>query len=348
MSRLRLLLSVSSIVLAAVFAAGCRVPTDSVVARAEFVAPTSSLPAIGPVPASSHWHAAYVVRVCDDVLAPFDSTDDPLGIHSHADGIIHIHPFFEASGYEQATMGLFADAMGFELSDGELTLPGGGTWRDGDLCGTRPGRVFVDRWSEADPATPTERIFEGLEELRFRADGELYQIAFAPEDSAPVVPPSAALLPEVSNLAPAPEPWVDLGPLANDPSATGTLAVWVVGQVAEPPCSVGSLPERVLDDQVRCFRPAGEALTGAQSARSARAVQLNRRPAVELVVAPPLRQLIDAHFASTEDPLTLAIEFDGAVVQVAQLVRPPLGERLVIAGGMTESTAIALAALLNG
>ncbi|MDB4109937.1 hypothetical protein N9574_01645 [bacterium] len=301
------------------------------------------LPAIGPIPGRSHWHAAYVVRVCDDVLPPFDSAEDPLGIHSHSDGIMHVHPFFEASGFESATLGLFADAMGFTLSDGELTLPGGGTWRDGDLCDGVPGRVFVDRWQSSDPESRVERIFDDLESLRFEADGELYQIAFAPVDSFPVVPPATARLPELSNLGPPPEPWVDM------PLTTGeqTVSIWQVSGVDAEPCSGSAVPERVLFGAVRCFEPIGERFAHIDVMQSARAVSLNRQPAVELQMTAELRSLIGGHFAVTENPLVLAIEVDGFVVTAPRLSRLPVSERLVVSGGLTVEAAERLAALLN-
>ncbi len=186
--------TLSLLLLAALIASSCRVAVEDFDVAA--IAPggshsalvASTLPAVGPVPTSSHWHAAYVVRVCDDVLPPFESDNDPLGVHSHGDGLMHVHPFFEESGYENARMSLFADAMGFEVSDGELTLPGGGTWRDGDLCNGVPGRVFVDRWASPASQSPAERLVHGLDQLRYHADGPLYQIPLA--SNPPVLPRS--------------------------------------------------------------------------------------------------------------------------------------------------------------
>ena len=43
-----------------------------------------------------HWHTAYGVYVCDElspVMFPNDSSDNRTGIHTHGDGLIHIHPF---------------------------------------------------------------------------------------------------------------------------------------------------------------------------------------------------------------------------------------------------------------
>lgn len=300
---------------------------------------------LGPVPASSHWHAAYVVRICDDVLEPFDSSDDPLGIHSHADGLMHIHPFFEESGYDAATLGLFADAMGLSLASGELTLPGGGTWRDGDDCNGVPGRVFVDKWSDPNPESAVERIFDSPQDVRYLADGELYQIAFAPADSPPVVPPAISLLSQVSNLGPAPDPWVDI-----DPAATlDDAQVWQISAVTPEPCSASALPERVLSGPVRCFEPAGDVVAGPDAITSARAVILNRRPAIDMRIGPDVQRLIASHFQQTGDPFGLAIEVDGAVVSAPLIVRPPaVGDRLALSGGFSFETARQLAAILNG
>src|SRR5688572_1252934 len=50
-----------------------------------------------PVANQDHWHAAYGIYACDAFLAPLSDERDPKGIHSHADGIIHIHPFVRSA-----------------------------------------------------------------------------------------------------------------------------------------------------------------------------------------------------------------------------------------------------------
>ncbi len=336
------------LVLLATALAGCRIATDDVaVQNASTTAASDAdqlLPAVGPIPTSSHWHGAYVVRICNDVLPPFDSDADPLGIHSHGDGVMHVHPFFEASGYESATVGLFGDAMGLGLANGELRLPSGGVWRDGDLCDGVPGRVFVDRWSGPDSGSEVVRHFTGLADLRFLADGELYQIAFAPADSFPVVPPSASLLPELSNLGPVAEPWIDIDPQ----SAIDQVEFWQVDSVTTEPCAADAVPERVLSGVVRCFTPKATTLSGVEAVQQARAVTLNRQPAVEIRMKPALVDLIDDHFAQTPDgPLVLAIAIDGLVITAPLLERPPAGDRLIVSGGFSADAAVRLAAILS-
>lgn len=342
-------LALAAVVAVVLFAGGCRVPADDVAMEPAdaLVVGEGALPAIGPVPQSSHWHAAYVVRICNDVLDPFESDQDPLGIHTHGDGLIHVHPFYEEAGYEDATLSLFADAVGFQLSDGELQLPGGGVWRDGDLCDGVPSRVFVDRWDGPDAASPVVRHFADLGDLRFLADGELYQIAFAPADSPPVVPPSSTQLPEVSELGPAPEPWVDV-----DVDATlDDVEFWQIATVTAPAdsgdCRNGAVPERVLQGPVRCFTTDGEPMAGSDAVVRARAVELNRRPAVEIEMTPALRARFEAHSPISAEPYGLAIVVNGEVVSAPTLARPPVGDRLVVSGGFSTETATQLAAVLS-
>src|SRR5688500_3304374 len=44
-----------------------------------------------------HWHAAYGVYLCDTFQPPLTNERDPLGIHTHGDGVIHIHPTTNAA-----------------------------------------------------------------------------------------------------------------------------------------------------------------------------------------------------------------------------------------------------------
>src|SRR5438309_6628977 len=50
-----------------------------------------------------HWHAAYGVDICGKFLAPISSQTDPVGIHTHGEGVIHVHPFKLPSGRKSFT-----------------------------------------------------------------------------------------------------------------------------------------------------------------------------------------------------------------------------------------------------
>ena len=321
-------------------AASCQISAGDIELNPVAATTATTLPAVGPVPNFSHWHAAYIVRLCDDVLDPFETDNNPLGIHSHNDGVMHVHPAFESSGYEAASLQLFADAMGFRISDRELTVPCAGTWRDGDLCNGVPGRVFVDKWSGPDPRGAVQRIFSGIDEIRYEADGELYQIGFAPADAAPVVPPASSQLSELSDLAPPSEPWVDV-----EHVATGEVSVWIVSREAQQPCESGFIPEQGTS---QCYSRGSRPFADRDVAVSARAVDLNRSPGIDLVMTPTFRQTLEeAFFDDPANPVALAVEVDGAVVTVAVLSRPPVSDRLVLAGGFSVDSALALASRFN-
>ena len=48
----------------------------------------TSAPRVG-----DHWHSAYDIYVCDSYRSKVVLETDPNGIHSHGDGLLHIHPF---------------------------------------------------------------------------------------------------------------------------------------------------------------------------------------------------------------------------------------------------------------
>ena len=64
--------------------------------------------------AGDHWHAAFGANVCGEWLSnpqTFETAaDNPnvrVGIHTHGDGFIHIHPFTKSEGGDNATLGRF-------------------------------------------------------------------------------------------------------------------------------------------------------------------------------------------------------------------------------------------------
>lgn len=342
---------IAVLALVALVAVSCRVQSSSEAFRdvrestdTQTTLVLADLPVLGPT-LTSHWHGAYIVRICDDVLDPFESDDDPDGIHSHQDGLIHVHPFFDESAYERATLGVFAEAVDMQLSEGELTVPGAGTWRDGDLCGDQPGRVFVDKWVGPDSDSEVTRYFTDLDTIRFEADRELYQIGFAPVDSPPVVPPSRHLLDQVTAAIEDTDPWVDLDSDAD----RSTVRIWSVAEVTEPPCTGDAVEERVLWGTPGCFVPGDNVFDVEEAFASARAVSLNRQPAVDVELAGPLKNfLMSRLFANADDPLVLAIEVDGGVVTAPRVFRifPGL-HRLTLTGGFSPDSASQLAALLD-
>lgn len=159
----------------------------------------------GPVANLDHWHAVYGVWSCtagdaadaDESagawLPHFDSNLDPLGIHSHNDGLVHIHPFFDESAGANAQLHVFLDAMGARLENDLLTLPDGQVLRNGDDCGGEPAVLHLRKW-QFDflyDNTEPELITTALGATRFINDREVWEIVHAPLDAELPPIPSA-------------------------------------------------------------------------------------------------------------------------------------------------------------
>lgn len=85
----------------------------------------------------AHWHAPFSVEICGRALA---FPPSPGNTHTHGDGVIHVHPETDEEG-RQATLATFFASLGVSLKSGELVLPDGRRFRDGDRCGQTPGRL---------------------------------------------------------------------------------------------------------------------------------------------------------------------------------------------------------------
>lgn len=148
-----------------------------------------------------HWHAAYGVFICDRYLAPLsDTTEDRLGIHTHGDGLIHIHPFTTAVTGASANLAAFARQVGLKLEDSSLELSNGKRYRNGDDCAGTAASVRVLVWESKDDPEPKE-ISGPFGKLTFSRDGMLIAIAFAPKSTIIDTPPSTPGLDRPSDVA---------------------------------------------------------------------------------------------------------------------------------------------------
>jgi hypothetical protein len=86
----------------------------------------------------THWHSAYGIFQCDKYVAPIDGYEfaDPVGLHSHDDGLIHIHPFLLRVSGRKARLGEWMDAVYLTASKSQLKFPTPG-------ARTRTGSVSV-------------------------------------------------------------------------------------------------------------------------------------------------------------------------------------------------------------
>jgi len=128
-----------------------------------------------------HWHAAYGMTICGEPVAPLaDQNGDANGIHTHEDGLIHIHPTSTEATGDNATLAVFAEEVGLVLEDDRLELPDGDTFVEGeDECEGEPGIVQVAVWDGPDDETP-EIVTEDMLGIKFE-ENQVLTIAFAPE-----------------------------------------------------------------------------------------------------------------------------------------------------------------------
>jgi hypothetical protein len=176
---------------------------------------------VPPRAGQDHWHVAYGVYVCDSstkghFLPAFTDQNDPAGIHTHGDGVIHVHPYSDSSAGKNATLGKFASAVHMTLNAGELRAPGGHDYRDGDSCGGKPGRVQVHVWGT--PSTNVSQVNQLVKQAGVLStvnppDVRLYNnnlitIAFMPRNATIPPPPAQAVyhLQHLNDVSQTPSP----------------------------------------------------------------------------------------------------------------------------------------------
>lgn len=140
-----------------------------------------------------HWHAAYGIYVCDEFQPPIPEFENNSGVHSHGDGVIHIHPFSSAGTGDNATIGTFLSDTDVELSDDTLRI-GDETWTEGDqTCGDEDAELVLAQWNDVQSNDGSPAIIQrDFNDVRFTENGQGYTIAFVPEGTTDIPPPPTA------------------------------------------------------------------------------------------------------------------------------------------------------------
>jgi hypothetical protein len=144
-----------------------------------------------------HWHVAYVVDLCGKLQPPITDQTDPVGIHTHGDSVIHVHPFVDSAAGKNATLGKFASTVHMTLNAGELKLPGGHDYRDGDSCEGKPGRVQVQVFANVSDTIGTLALVNPQDVPLLNQ--QMLTIAFLPK-GATIPPPPASAIHSLLNL----------------------------------------------------------------------------------------------------------------------------------------------------
>jgi hypothetical protein len=172
---------------------------------------------VQPPAPGDHWHVAYGVNVCGSWQPPLtDRGEDQYGIHTHGDGVIHVHPFTSEAAGTSATFGVFANQVGMVLADDSVRLPDGTSRADGDDCDGQPASWRLVEWDVDDPrATPVER-FGGFAAATYGGDRHAMTLAFLPDGAEVPKPPT---IPALDQLTDAPTP-TTTGPRRDSPTTT--------------------------------------------------------------------------------------------------------------------------------
>lgn len=138
-----------------------------------------------------HWHAAFGVYTCDEFTEQVsDRNGDANGIHTHPDGLIHIHPTSSSATGDKATIGVFTDEVGLDLDDDGFSLADGPSLKEGeDECDGEPGVVQLAVWDDLSDESP-EIVTVDVADQKL-AENAVYTLAFAPEGADIPKPPSA-------------------------------------------------------------------------------------------------------------------------------------------------------------
>jgi hypothetical protein len=163
----------------------------------------SSVDTTAPQAGIDHWHAAYGFYICDKFIENIpDNGKDPLGVHTHGDGVMHIHPTSSKTSGRNAKVGRFFDNMDITMTNTKLTLPNKlGTWSNGDKCGDKPGKLMASVW---DPRTATAKIYNSnFNDIRFTNPLSVFTFAFVPDGVTLPRPPSESVLDNLTDVNPA-------------------------------------------------------------------------------------------------------------------------------------------------
>jgi hypothetical protein len=148
----------------------------------------TSAPRVG-----DHWHSVYDIYVCDSFRSKVVLETDPNGIHTHGDGLLHIHPFNKLASGRDAVLGEFFSAFGGRIDDTSVVLDTGEELVEGADCGGQPTVLKVARFDAEDLERDPEVVTEDLAGVRFLKNREAFTIAMVPADVVPPPPRSERL-----------------------------------------------------------------------------------------------------------------------------------------------------------
>ena len=123
----------------------------------------------------------YVCNGLDPSVFANDSKDDRTGIHTHGDGLIHIHPFVSTVTGQYATLGAFFNENQTVFDDSSFELPNSFLISEGDFeCDGESAEIRVLKWNTLAAEKPVA-FTENLRDVRLNENGQLLMFAVVAE-----------------------------------------------------------------------------------------------------------------------------------------------------------------------
>ncbi len=165
---------------------------------------------------NDHWHAAYGFYLCDTWyqlkgnLEDVDSNGQLVnqnflrtGIHSHDDGVMHWHPYTSRAVGRNATLGVFLETYGVELTNDTLTFPdaqpGMGSTDTYDeattQCDGEDAELSVKAWNSFSDTDGGKRYIANMDRIHLDDDGMVFAVYYTAEGAPQVMPPWSQDLP---------------------------------------------------------------------------------------------------------------------------------------------------------
>jgi hypothetical protein len=155
---------------------------------------------LGGVPQlGDHIHQAFAVNICGEFVPDLPTFESSVGIHTHADGVIHIHPFSQLGVGANATLGRFVDdaqeaGLDFTLTGSKIEFQGETAEEGVTECeGVDDPQLRMAYWENVQDAESLPEVTTGaFDDLRLTQDGAGITIFFGDADADIPKPPNAA------------------------------------------------------------------------------------------------------------------------------------------------------------
>jgi hypothetical protein len=147
-----------------------------------------------------HIHLSFGVNVCGEWLPDLPAFESRVGIHTHSDGVIHVHPYSQLGVGANATLGKYFDdartdgGLDVSISDSRVEWIGDEVIEEGttECEGVGDPVLRVAYWDSVQDADAAPRVTSGgFSSLRLDTDGAGVTIFYGDPNEEIPRPPTA-------------------------------------------------------------------------------------------------------------------------------------------------------------